>query len=222
MKNIIAYYRVSTREQGNSGLGLDAQRLAISKLGHTVVAEYTDIASGRKDDRPQLAMALEHARKIGAALTVAKLDRLSRRVSFTAKLLEGQIAILVADQPEANVMLLHMLAVFAESEAKAISERTKAALAIAKKRGVLLGSARPGHWEGREHLRGGANNVKPPAKGLLSQVAKLRSLGLTMDEIAAQLKDQGLKTPKGCTVTRTHVYRWLKVVNASSELAVGA
>jgi DNA invertase Pin-like site-specific DNA recombinase len=219
MKNIIAYSRVSTKEQGHSGLGLEAQRLATAKLG-TVVAEYVDIASGRKDDRPQLALALSHAKKIGATLAVAKLDRLSRRVSFTAKLLEGNVEILVADQPQANTMLLHMLAVFAEGEAKAISERTKAALAVAKSKGVKLGSAREGHWNGREHLRGGRNNLKPIAQGLLNQVVQLRQDGLAMDAIAARLTLQGLKTPKGCEITRTHIYRWLKaaVKTAANDL----
>jgi DNA invertase Pin-like site-specific DNA recombinase len=206
---IISYSRVSTRDQGQSGLGLEAQRLAIAKLGN-VIAEYVDVASGRKDDRPQLALALAHAKKIGASLAVAKLDRLSRRVSFTAKLLEGNVEILVADQPQANTMLLHMLAVFAESEAKAISERTKAALAVAKLRGAKLGSARPGHWEGREHLRGNSKHKVSTPSGLLNQVAQLRNDGLTLDAIADRLKAQGVKTPKGCNVTRTHVYRWLK------------
>lgn len=212
MKNIIAYYRVSTREQGQSGLGLDAQRQAIEKLGHTIIASYTDVASGRKDNRTQLALALDHAKKLGATLTVAKLDRLSRRVSFTAMLLEGKVEILVADNPQANTMLLHMLSVFAESEAKAISDRTKAALEMAKKRGVLLGSARPGHWDGREHLRGNSQNKQTVAPGLLNQVKQLRNDGHTLQDIADRLNAQGVKTVKGCGVTTVQVSRWLKVV----------
>jgi DNA invertase Pin-like site-specific DNA recombinase len=210
MRTIISYQRVSTREQGQSGLGLEAQRLAIAKLGN-VVAEYVDIASGRKDDRPQLLLALAHAKRLGVPLAVAKLDRLSRRVSFTAKLLEGNVSILVADQPEANTMLLHMLAVFAEGEAKAISERTKAALAVAKSKGVLLGSARVGHWEGREHLRGNQRGTKskPTAKHLLGQVVQLRADGQSLAAIAARLTAQGYTTPKGYQITRVHVHRWL-------------
>lgn len=211
MKTIISYRRVSTKDQGHSGLGLEAQRLAISKLG-SVVAEYVDIASGRKDDRPQLLLALAHARRLGVPLAVAKLDRLSRRVSFTARLLEGNVEIVVADQPAANTMLLHMLAVFAEGEAKAISERTKAALAVAKSKGVLLGSARAGHWEGREHLRGNQRGTKnkPTAQHLLGQVAQLRADGLTLVGICQRLTAQGYTTPTGCKITKTHIHRWLK------------
>jgi DNA invertase Pin-like site-specific DNA recombinase len=211
MRNIIAYHRVSTKEQGHSGLGLEAQRLSTERLGN-VVAEYQDIASGRKDDRPQLALALAHAKRLGVPLAVAKLDRLSRRVSFTAKLLEGNVSIIVADQPEANTMLLHMLAVFAEGEAKAISERTKAALAVAKSKGVLLGSARPGHWEGREHLRGNrkGTKTKPTPSHLLNQVSQLKADGLSLAQIASRLTSQGYTTTKECRITKVHVHRWLK------------
>jgi DNA invertase Pin-like site-specific DNA recombinase len=213
MKNVIAYYRVSTKEQGTSGLGLESQRTSIERMA-TPVAEYTDIDSGRKDARPQLIEALAHAKRLGIPLAVAKLDRLSRRVSFTATLLEGKVEILVADNPNANTMLLHMLAVFAESEAKAISERTKSALQAAKAKGVLLGSARPQHWEGREHLRGNqkGTKTKPTAPHLLNQVRQLRQDRLTLDQIATRLTAQGHTTAMGKTITKTHVHRWLQEI----------
>ena len=123
----VTYLRVSTDRQGKSGLGLDAQRKAVAD--HVagkgeIAAEYVEIESGKKNDRPQLARALAEAKRIGAVLLIAKLDRLARNVAFIANLLEAGVEIAAADMPEANRFLLHVMAAVAEHEAQAISERT--------------------------------------------------------------------------------------------------
>ncbi len=150
---IVAYYRVSTKRQGRSGLGLDAQRLAVEGFGGNVVAEYTEVESGKHADRPQLVAAIQHARSTRARLVIAKLDRLARNVAFVATLMDAGVDFACCDNPHANRLTIHILAAVAEDEARRISERTTAALAAAKRRGVLLGSARRGHWRDREDRR---------------------------------------------------------------------
>src|SRR5262245_43725144 len=155
---VVSYYRVSTRKQGLSGLGLEGQAEAVAAFCKqhkaTVIASYKEIESGKKKDRPEIAKALAHARRSKATLIVAKLDRLSRNVAFLSTLMESKVSFVCCDNPHATPLTIHILAAVAEDEAKRISERTKAALAAAKMRGTLLGSARPGHWSGREDRRG--------------------------------------------------------------------
>src|SRR4051812_34693876 len=139
----VAYYRVSTQKQGNSGLGLDAQRDAV--LGYLnggdwqLVAEFTEVESGKKNDRPELAKALATCRRIGATLIIAKLDRLARNVAFVSNLMEAGVEFVAVDMPMANKLTVHILAAVAEHEREMISARTKAALAAARARGVRLG-----------------------------------------------------------------------------------
>ncbi len=140
----VAYYRVSTQEQGRSGLGLDAQRDVVRRhvaaKGARLVAEFTEIESGRHDERPQLRKARVLAVRSKATLLIAKLDRLARSVSFISALMKDRrLEIEACDLPAANAMTLHIMAAVAEGEATAISTRTKAALAQAKARGVRLG-----------------------------------------------------------------------------------
>lgn len=142
----VTYLRVSTERQGQSGLGLEAQRTAIATyvLGRgEVVAEFVEVESGKRADRPELARALAEAKRSGAVLLIAKLDRLARNVAFIANLLESGVKVTAADMPEANRFVLHVLAAVAEQEGRVISERTKAALAAAKVRGVKLGWSIP-------------------------------------------------------------------------------
>src|SRR5215207_6050100 len=137
-----AYLRVSTARQGQSGLGLEAQRQSVAEHvnGHGVLlAEYVEIESGRRSDRPQLSAALAHARATGATLIVAKLDRLARNVAFIAALMDAGVEFVACDMPMANRLTVHVLAAVAEHEAAMISARTKAALTAAKARGVKLG-----------------------------------------------------------------------------------
>ncbi len=140
----ITYLRVSTARQGGSGLGLEAQREAVAtfatRRGITLLAEYVEIESGKKDDRPQLATALAHARRTGAVLLIAKLDRLARSVAFLSALMESGADFKAVDMPDANRFVLHIMAAVAEFEREQISARTKAALAAAKARGVRLGA----------------------------------------------------------------------------------
>lgn len=144
MTDYITYCRVSTGRQQQSGLGIEAQQEAIQRYAgqtdSTIIAEYVETESGAKSDRPQLAKALAHCRRAKATLLIARLDRLSRSLSFVAQLLDANVEIRCADMPEANRLLLQMLAVFGEHERQMIRERTKAALAAAKARGTILGA----------------------------------------------------------------------------------
>jgi hypothetical protein len=142
MCNFIAYYRVSTKKQGKSGLGLDSQKEIIQnylKDGDQLIAEFTEIESGRKDTRVELSNAINLAKRNNATLLIAKLDRFSRRVSFIASMMESGIKFVVAELPSASDFQLHIHAAIAQEERRLISERTKSALAQAKKRGVELG-----------------------------------------------------------------------------------
>jgi DNA invertase Pin-like site-specific DNA recombinase len=142
----IAYYRVSTDKQGQSGLGLDAQRAAVMNYlnggNWKLVGEFTEVESGKHSDRVQLRAAQAACKKHKAKLVIAKLDRLSRNVAFIANLLEAGTDFVAADNPHANKAMVQMMAVFAEMERDAISKRTKEALAAAKARGVKLGNPR--------------------------------------------------------------------------------
>lgn len=214
MKRFVAYYRVSTDRQGRSGLGLDAQQAAVQQLatlqGAIIEAQFTEVESGRKSDRPKLAEALELCKKNGWTLVVAKLDRLARNVLFTAQLMESGIDFIACDMPTANRLTIHILAAVAEEEARMISKRTKDALAAAKARGVLLGSARPGHWEGREHLRGtGRKPTSPVSATLIAQMQQLRGEGRTFAAIADLVNAQGHQTPEGKQWTKALVHRLL-------------
>jgi DNA invertase Pin-like site-specific DNA recombinase len=137
----VAYYRVSTDRQGRSGLGLEAQQAAVrSYLGTaTPIAEFTEIETGRRNDRPELDRALALCRKRKARLIIAKLDRLSRNLAFIAALMDSGVEFVAVDNPHATRLTLHILAAVAEHERTMIGERTKAALQAAKARGIRLG-----------------------------------------------------------------------------------
>ena len=137
---VVAYFRVSTSAQGQSGLGLDAQRTAVSQFcggrGCDMVGEFVEVESGKPDARPELARAMHLAKVTGSTLVVAKLDRLSRNVAFLAALQDSGARFLAADMPEANELTVHIMAAVAQAQRKAISRRTKEALAAAKARGA--------------------------------------------------------------------------------------
>src|ERR1700675_1973510 len=186
MTKLISYVRVSTERQGASGLGLDAQRAAVEtyarNAGHSIVCEVQEIESGRKCDRPQLAHALALCRLHRATLCVAKLDRLARDVQFLATLMNEAQEFVCCDNPHATRLTLHILAAVAEDEAKRISERTKAALAVAKARGVLLGGS-------RSHVFTVAQQAKASALGGAATKAKsverARAIMPIIDELRA-------------------------------------
>jgi DNA invertase Pin-like site-specific DNA recombinase len=228
--DFVSYYRVSTRKQGASGLGLDAQKAAVrafvkSQDGH-VVRSFKEVESGKKsdDERPELRKALAHAKRSGATVVVAKLDRLSRNVNFLSALMESGADFVCVDNPTATRLTLHVLAAVAEWEAQAISERTKAGLAEAKRRGVKLGSARPGHWDGREEarLRGlAAGRVKAAAtisrkfregySDLIPEITTMREEGLSLQKIADRLNGDGHRTRRNAEFSKVQVSRILKV-----------
>ena len=146
MPTYIAYYRVSTDKQGRSGLGLDAQAAAVAAFvagRGEIIRSFTEIESGKKSDRPQLAEALAMCRKHKAKLIIAKLDRLARNVHFISGLMESSVDFIAVDMPEANRLTIHILAAVAEHEREMISQRTKAALAAAKAKGTKLGNPTP-------------------------------------------------------------------------------
>ena len=226
MTNYIAYTRVSTKKQGNSGLGLEAQTASVINFvnGHgKLLATYTEVESGKKSDRPELAKALSHARRSKAVLIVAKMDRLSRNVAFLSALMESKVEFQAADNPHANRLTIHILAAIAEHEAKATSTRTKEALQAARARGTKLGSNRPGHWAGREHLRqaGQRNATKAAAlanrenrigiySDLVPLIKDLRSQGITLQAIAAKLTELGHETRRGKPWNHVQVLRLLR------------
>lgn len=202
MKRYVIYRRVSTDEQGKSGLGLEAQdrdiRLFLegySDQPFEVVAEFTEVASGSDDRRPELTKALDMARKNGAELLVAKLDRLSRKVSFIASLLDDRkVQLRVAAMPQADKFQLHIYAALAEQEREFISIRTKAALKEAKARGVKLGGARDKTMKRNQEVQRKATERAQNVAGLIQP---LREAGKSLREIAAELNRAGVRTARG-------------------------
>jgi len=228
---IVSYIRVSTKAQGESGLGLEAQRSAVEAFAKTrgakVLAEYREVETGKRKDRPELAKALAHCRRSHATLVVAKLDRLARNVAFTSAMMDSSVDFVCCDNPHANRLTIHILAAVAEAEAVAISERTKAALAAAKARGVKLGSARPGHWDGREDRRlagtrlaakAAAEANKRAAKeayaDLLPVIGTMRAKGQTLQQIAEWLTNMGHTTRRDKRWSPTQVGRVLQHVGS--------
>ena len=151
-------YQQNVRARAAWGWKRNARRVAAHVLGRgEVIAEYVEVESGKRADRPELARSLAEAKRAGAVLLIAKLDRLARNVAFIANLLESGVEVTAADMPEANRFVLHIMAAVAEQEGRAISERTKAALAAAKARGVKLGWSIPERAsEQRQAARKGA------------------------------------------------------------------
>lgn len=201
MTSFVAYYRVSTDRQGQSGLGLDAQRAAVAAFitgRGDLLAEFVEVESGRKNDRPQLAAALDHCRRQRATLVIAKLDRLARNVAFVSRLMEGGAEFVAVDNPHANKLMLHLLAAFAEHERDQISARTKDALAAAKARGVTLGNPRLADAQARG--RAVLAEQSAPARALaLPIVHRLRGEGATLRTICAALVAEGVPPLRGST-----------------------
>ena len=226
VQKIIAYYRVSTAKQGRSGLGLAGQQAAVSAFvaqrGCELLATYQEIESGKRADRPQLAKALAHAKRSKATLVVAKLDRLARNVAFLSRLMESSVDFIAIDLEHANRLTIHILSAVAEGEAKAVSDRTKAALQAAKARGTKLGSARSGHWDGREDARNAglvkaravaAKTISSAAReayaDILPSMQQLRSDGATLQQIADSLNGEGHTTRLGAQWNANTVKRVL-------------
>lgn len=206
---IVSYLRVSTARQGASGLGLEAQRAAVRGFatvgGHNIVAELLEVESGSKADRPQLASALATCRLHRATLVIAKLDRLARNVAFIANLMDGGVEFVACDMPHANRLTLHLLAAIAEHEREMISQRTKAALAAAKARGVRLGNPR-GAEHLREHSKRAASasaevraaKARAHDRAVAATIAELTAAGVVgARALARQMNGRGIPAPAG-------------------------
>jgi DNA invertase Pin-like site-specific DNA recombinase len=199
----VAYYRVSTDKQGKSGLGLEGQRACVVArvhLGH-LIGEYTEVVSGRAryPKRPELAKAIEHAKREGATLIVAKLDRMARSVSFLFDLRESGVNVEACDQPEFNTLTLGIFATMAQYEAELIGQRTAAALEAKRERegewrvGGFSEEARQRSMEVRQAIA----EENPNNKRARKFAAVLRAQGLSYGAIADQLMEAGFQTSRG-------------------------
>lgn len=219
---LIAYYRVSTTRQGESGLGIEAQRAKVQQLAAErraeVVAEFVEVESGRKADRPQLAAALAEARRRGAAVAVAKLDRIARDAEFVLRLSReaasnGMGGFLFCDLPDVDAttaagrMVLTVMASVAEFEARRIGERTREALAAAKARGVKLGGTRPGTLRENAAAKAAAAGRSEALRPILTAMA---AQGASLRAMAGALAAAGTRTATGQPLAANQVRRHLE------------
>jgi DNA invertase Pin-like site-specific DNA recombinase len=222
----ISYLRVSTAGQGRSGLGIEGQRQAVTDYLNggrwELLAEFVEVESGKRSDRPALAKALAACRLHKATLVIAKLDRLARNVAFVANLMESGVPFVAADMPTATPFMLHIYAAVAQEEGRAISARTKAALAAAKARGVALGGARAGAAErarqvagkGTAALQAAATARAADLQPILSELA---AAGITSQYgIARALTVRGIPTARGGQWTNVQVGHLLRRLEAGA------
>src|ERR1700738_763918 len=197
----VAYYRVSTDRQGKSGRGLEAQQKSVRDYlnggSWELVGEYTEVESGRRADRPELAKAIEACRKQKAKLVIAKLDRLSRNLSFVAALIDSGVEFLAADNPHANKLTIHILAAVAQHEREMISARTSAALKAAKARGKLLGN--PKLSDARRHAAAArTESADRYSANVLPVIREIQRSGIqSLRGIARALAARGVATERG-------------------------
>lgn len=227
MGTFVSYRRVSPRKD-DVALSFEMQASAISKhvqsCGGVVIADYFEVASGKESRRVELQKALAHAKRAGATLVVSMLDRLSRKLSFITGLLDAGVKFVCCDIPNADRFTLHVVAMAAEKEGELISERTKEALGAAKARGVLLGSARPGHWDGREDKRlagldkarlssavSRAERSRKHFAEVVPLIKRWRSQGYTFQEITDKLGEAGYTTVKHKRIGRSMVVRLFRM-----------
>jgi DNA invertase Pin-like site-specific DNA recombinase len=199
MTLFVAYFRVSTDRQGKSGLGLDAQREAVRRYvadRGDIAEEFTEIETGKKNNRPQLAFALAACRKRRAVLVIACLDRLARKVHFISGLMESGVDFVAVDMPHADKFMLHIRAAVAENEGELISKRTRAALAAAKQRGIKLGNPNPSPALAlaRQASHAEANRFADTMRPLIE---KLQRESLSLRGIAAELNRRSMPTARG-------------------------
>jgi DNA invertase Pin-like site-specific DNA recombinase len=219
----VSYHRVSTKQQGASGLGLEAQERMIGdyirRISGKIIGSFTEVESGkRSNNRPQLRKALALARKKKATLIVAKLDRLARNVAFVSALMESKVEFKAADFPEANRLMIHILAAVAEYEAKLISDRTKAGLASRRARGFALGKpenlvagASPAPAQNKARAQAEAERLRPI-------IAQLRKDGIDgVRGICAAMNDRGYVTGRGMAWHPTTVARLLARLGRSTD-----
>jgi DNA invertase Pin-like site-specific DNA recombinase len=226
-QRFVAYERVSTARQGTSGLGLEAQHKAIEDFarsrGADLIGRFTEVESGRKADRPELAKALDLARLTGATLVIAKLDRLSRNAAFLLTLRDSGVRFLAVDMPGANDLTVGIMALVAQAEREAISRRTKEALAVARARGVKLGNPngaaalRRSDDNGKALRRTVAENADRHARDLAPVIADIRAQGHTsLRAIAAELNARGMLTRRGGRWQVSNVRNLIERLGASA------
>ncbi len=229
-RQYVAYYRVSTPRQGYSGLGLDAQRASVvryvQKVSGKLVAEFEEVKSGLKTNRPQLAEAIRTCRMRRAVLVIARLDRLARNVALIADLMDSELEFVAVDFPAAGRLTLHVLAAIAEYESKLMSERTRAALAAAKARGVRLGSPHGGFANLRAAVAASVKTRKNKALTFALDVAptiwELLAKGKSQNEVAAELNRQRIQTPLQCTWDSEGVRRVMRLTEKALPLLAEA
>lgn len=212
--NYVAYYRVSTKAQGNSGLGLEAQRASVAGfVKGVIIAEFTEVESGQQDKRQQLQLAISRAKREGAVLIIAKLDRLSRNASFIFTLRDSGVNFQCVDIPDANTLTIGIFATLAQHERELISNRTKAALAAKIAQGAKLG--KPENLTAAAQIKGVAGNQRRAAdnennRRALALASSLHEAGLNYGQIANRLNQAGFLTARGCHFQATQVMRLLK------------
>jgi DNA invertase Pin-like site-specific DNA recombinase len=197
MNKYVAYFRVSTTKQGQSGLGLEAQQDAVKQYANSIIHSFTEIESGKNDSRIQLAAAIELCRTSGASLLIAKLDRLSRDAAFLMTIRKSGVDIVAADMPNASTLEFGIKAIFAQHEREEISKRTKVALAAAVARGVKLGTKSPqiSSAAGVAALQANADQF---AQKVLPIIRDLKAAGYTsLRQIAAALTERQVQTVRG-------------------------
>ena len=216
-RRFVAYYRVSTRAQGRSGLGLEAQREAVGRFLQSasgdLLAEFTEVESGMKAARPQFNEALRLCRIFSAVLVIAKLDRLARNVALIAQLMESGVEFVAADFPQANRLTIHILAAIAEYEAKLISERVKAAIVASKARGVIWGGNRNAPTAHLDEARrigneGRKRRAIARAVDLEPLIMEMRENGKSLGGIAAELNRLGIRQRRGGINWTPNAVRW--------------
>ncbi len=221
----VSYLRQSTKKQSLSNLGIEAQREIIQRyLGREKpLAEFVETESGKRTDRPKLSEALELCRKTKSTLIVAKLDRLSRNVAFTSKLLESDVEIKFCDFPEANRLVLHIIASIAEYEAGLISQRTKQALSAKKARGIKLGKPENMANNLKKAITNSSATNKRKAqenennRRAIAMLKVLLGQGLTLSEMARSLNEEGFVTSQGRQFTAWQVSVLLKRYNLNNS-----
>ena len=215
----IAYYRVSTQQQGRSGLGLDAQRESVAiylrSVGGGLVGEFTEVETGKGSNalgkRPQLREALDQCRRLKATLLIAKLDRLARNVHFVSGLLESNVRFVAADMPTADRTMIQIYSVMAEFEARQISARTKAALAQARARGVVLGRAGPSNL--RPHVDAQRAASQAFAERLRGQFESYFARGFSQRQMVADLNSLGIQATRGGEWRLVQVQRVARILS---------
>lgn len=216
--SFVTYIRVSTARQGASGLGLEAQRESVRQYlsGREVLREFVEIESGRRADRPELMKALALAKSKGAILLVAKLDRLSRSVAFVSALMEAGVMFKACDMPEADEFTVNILAAVARREARLISERTRDALAAAKRRGVVLGATGPANLKRNLEERKAAADAF--AARLSREIRGMQAEGMTVAAMVRELNQKGITTARGGQWKQVQLSRVIARLDASDAI----